>query len=104
MDLTINNLLEVISKDLDLDANDIDSKAFISEYIDGYPAEDLLAKISKEFNCSFDQFDFYKYFHSEIEITRSISILNLLRLRKIRKVEKLSIEKLYEYMKNNIKP
>ena len=103
MELTLYNLIEVISADLCIETRKINKNTVISKYTDGYPAEDLLNKIEKDFNVSFKSFDFYKYFHSEIEITKSISFLNLLRLRKIREIKKLTVGELYEYMKNNKK-
>lgn len=101
MELTLDNLIGLIADDFGMDKNEMNEFTNISDYTDGYPAEDLLDKIQEEFDISFNNFDIKKYFHSELEITKSISLLNLLRLRKFREVNKLTIGELYEYMKKN---
>lgn len=103
MELTLDNLIIVITEKLGFDDVEITKDTFLSTYIDGLDVVDLLNDLAQEFEVLFDNFEIERYFHSEIEITRSISFLNLFRLRKIRKVEKLTIGELYEYMIKNRK-
>jgi len=103
MELTLNNLLDFLSHELHLKRNKINESYNISDFIDGYSAEDMLIELGDKFNVSFENFDFMRCFHSEIEIMRGFTLCNLLRLTRIRKIEPLTVGDLYEYMKNNPK-
>ena len=103
MELTLDNLIEFLSDELNFKKSKIKEFEVISAFIDGYPAEDMLVELGDKFNVSFENFDLFRYFHSEIEITRGLTLCGLLRLKKFRKIEPLTVRDLYEYMKNNPK-
>ncbi|WP_144284008.1 DUF1493 family protein [Chryseobacterium echinoideorum] len=97
MELTIENLISFIKEDIKEDGEILPTNTITGDFgINGIEAFDLLEHLEKEFEMSFEDFDFRKYFLEENEIIKSISWLGL---RKPRKIEReLTIQKLYEYM------
>ncbi len=100
MELTLENLILFFEKEYPYDLN-FSPELIFREIDDGISAVDLLDNLAKEFNVSFENFDFHQYFLDEAELN-TLTWKHLFGLKKQRKIkEELTIQMLYEYMDRN---
>ena len=97
MELTLENLISYLEKEYPY--NFYFSPQFILREIDdGIGAVDLLESLSKEFNVSFENFEFYQYFLEERELN-TMTWKHLFGLKKQKEIEEeLTVQKLFDYM------
>lgn len=97
MDFTIENLTHF------LDCKYPNEKPFLGETelraknIDGDTAIDLLWSLERNFEVSFKNFDFHRFFHEEIGIMRYLSWFR--NKKNTEQYESLTVNRLYWYMK-----
>jgi hypothetical protein len=102
MELTLENLILYLEKEYPYNFN-FSPQFILREIDDGIGAFDILENIAKEFNVSFENFDFHQYFLDEAELN-TLTWKHLLQLKKQREIEEeLTIQKLYDYMLCNKK-
>lgn len=100
-ELTLNNLEQIILQRLGFDDVRLTKDTVLRTYMDGDDVIYLLEELMNRFNVTFENFDFTRYYHEELEI---IKVINWFGLKKMRKIEhELTIGELYEYMINNKK-
>lgn len=77
------------------------SQSTLRDKEDGIGAVYLIEDLAKEFNVSFENFDFHRYFLDEVELNTMIW-KSLFKREKQRKIEKeLTIYMLFDYMISN---
>jgi gluconate kinase len=107
MELTLNNLLHFLKEKYSY-GDDFHNESKLREEnrecpIDGDDALELLQNLRKEFNVSFENFDFHQYFLEESELN-TMTLKHLFSRKKQREIaEELTIQKLYDYMLCNKK-
>lgn len=101
MELTIDNLISIITEKLGFKDIEITKDTYLRTYIDGDDVIYLLEKLIDKFHVIFENFEFKKYYHDEGEV---MEVINWFGLKKMRKIEhELTIGELYDYMKKNRK-
>jgi hypothetical protein len=103
MELTLENLMLFLEKEYpyDIGFKPQTELRHCKAYIDGIDAVDLLKNLSKEFNVTFENFDFHEYFLAESELN-TMTWKHLFGLKRQRDIEKeLTIEMLFDYMNKN---
>ncbi len=102
MELTLENLILYLEKEYPYNFN-FSPQFILREIDDGIGAFDILENIAKEFNVSFENFDFNQYFLNESELN-TLTWKAIFKREKQRTIEKeLTIQKLYDYMLCNKK-
>ncbi|MGM5631626.1 DUF1493 family protein [Apibacter raozihei] len=101
MELTLNNLIFFSEKYNDYET-EISEVTLVTDIANqGDDVYDLLDSLEEEFNVSFDNFDFKKYFLEEWELSKGCLTFGIIKSRKIE--HELTIGELYEYMIKNRK-
>ncbi|WP_144284007.1 DUF1493 family protein [Chryseobacterium echinoideorum] len=100
MELTIENLISFIKKERYEDNEILPQNTLLTDLgIDGDDAVELLMNLQKNFNVSFESFNFNKYFYREGFSLFSFSTIFKTLLGKPREIKpELTIQELYDYM------
>ena len=102
MKLTLENLISFLENKVTYN-DSFSAHTVLREYEDGIGAVDFLESMSKEFNISFENFDFHQYFLDESELSRMTWKALFRRKEKRKIVEELTVQMLYQYMISNQK-
>jgi hypothetical protein len=107
MELTLENLILFLEKEYPYDNGFKPQTRFRDNgrecTIDGDDALDLLLSLKKEFDVTFENFNFQKYFLEESELN-TLNLKSLLFRKKKREIiEELTVRKLFDYMIANVK-
>lgn len=103
MELTLENLILFLEKEYpyDIGFKPQTEPRHCKAHFDGIDAVYFLENLSKEFNVSFEKFDFPKYFLYESELN-TMTWKHLFGLERQRDIKKeLTIEMLFDYMNKN---
>lgn len=100
MELTLENLISFIKKERYEDNEILPQNTLLTDLgIDGDDAVELLMNFQKNFNVSFESFNFNNYFYGEGFSFFSFSTIFKTLLGKPREIKhELTIQELYDYM------
>lgn len=102
MELTISNLIFFLEEKLTYNES-LFPFSILRDWEDGVGAVYFIEDLSKEFNVTFENFDFHQYFLDEAELS-IMTWKHLFGLRMQREIhEELTIQMLYDYMIKNKK-
>ena len=105
MELTLENLISFLEKKYPYDEGFNTQTKFRDDNrkctFDGIDAIYLLEDLEREFEVTFESFDFHQYFLEESELN-TMTWKHLFKLKKQREIkEELTVQILFDYMNNN---
>ncbi len=97
MDFTTENLIHFLNQKYPNEKPFLENTELRNRNIDGDNAIELLWSLEKNFDVSFKNFDFHRFFHEEIGIMRYLSWFR--NKKHNENYEPLTVNRLYWYMK-----
>ena len=102
MELTLENLISFLEKKYPYDEGFDKQTKFRDDNrectFDGIDAVDLLEELKRQFNVTFESFNFHQYFLDEAELN-TLTWRHLFKLKKQREInEELTVKMLFDYM------